>query len=68
MKATDLIVVTGAILGALVALAGVAQLDPRVRARFGREDATGGRTTALAAGLVLAGAFIILFAIGGFES
>ena len=67
MKATDLIVAGGAILGVLVALAGIAQFDPRVRGRFGKGEATAARTTALAAGLVLVGALIVVIAIGGFE-
>lgn len=64
MKATDLIVFGAVVVGVLVALAGLSQLDPRVRERFGRGEATMGRTAALAAGLVLVGLIIIGIALG----
>lgn len=67
MKATDLIVIAGAVIGVAIALTGVAHLDPRVRERFGRRNATAARTTALAAALVIAGALVVMVSIGGFE-
>lgn len=67
MKATDLIVLAGALAGVLVALVGLAQLDPRVRERFGRGEATAARTSAVAAAAVLTGAFLVMLSIGFFE-
>lgn len=63
MRTTDLIVIGGVLLGAIVAAAGLSQLDPRVREHFGREQ-TVGRTALLAAGLVVVGLAIVLIAIG----
>lgn len=67
MSATDLIVVLGALLGVAIALAGIAQLDPRVRERLGRGQVTAKRTSAVAAGAVLIGAVLVMLALGGFE-
>ena len=64
MKVTDLLVIGGVLLGAVVALAGLSQLDPRIRRRFGRGEQTAARTALLAAGLVLVGLALVAVAIG----
>lgn len=67
MKGTDLIVFAAVVVGTVVALAGLSQLDPRVRERLGRGEATMARTAALAGGLVLVGLIIVGIALGGGE-
>lgn len=64
MRATDLIVLGGVLLGATVAVAGLSQVDHRVREHLGRGEQTVGRTALLAAGLVLVGLAIVFIAIG----
>lgn len=64
MKATDLIVVGGVLLGVLVAVAGLSQFDPRVRERFGRSEQSFAWTFLLAVLLVAVGLAIVAVAIG----
>lgn len=67
MKITDLIVVATALTGVATAVLGLAQLDPRVRKRFGSGEATAGRTTVRAAGMIVGGLLLVMLAIGGFS-
>jgi hypothetical protein len=66
MQAADLLTIAGVVLGAVFAVAGLVQLNPRMRARFGLGRGTGSKGVGLALGLIVAGAFLIMLSIGVF--
>lgn len=67
MKVTDLVVVLPALAGVGIAFLGLLQLNPRIRNREGRASVSTSHPGLVAAGLVVAGIFLVMLAIGFFS-